>query len=295
MNWQMHVFAVTPDLDHVVFDSPMALTPEALDEENIERTAKEHEGGRLVQKNLYEWSDGTLQLVNILPGNEKVAYGRASGPIVSLAGTEGNAGLPYGDAQRAVSDDGQRIAWTWGNPYTISEPYKGLYVRDMVEEKTVRVGGPEAIYQTMNSEGSEIFYLENGDLYGYDWETGASTDLTAVHLAGESSAGVQELVSDVSEDGSYVYFVATGVLAKGGVSGSYNLYLLHDTGNGWTTAYVATLSKEDDNGLVRAELWGADTLGCEFACFTEWALPGVHVEPVADGLRQQGCAQRRAG
>ncbi len=257
--WQMHVFAVTPDLGHVVFDSPMALTPEALDEENIERTTKEHETARLVQRNLYEWNDGTLQLVNILPGNEKVAYGRASGPIVSLAGTEGNAGLPDGDAQRAVSNDGQRIAWTWGNPYNISEPYKGLYVRDMVEEKTVRVGGPDAIYQTMNSEGSEIFYLENGDLYGYDWETGASTDLTAVHLAGESSAGVQELVSDVSEDGSYVYFVATGVLAEGGVSGSYNLYLLHDTGNGWTTAYVATLSKEDDMDWY-AENFGAPIL-----------------------------------
>ena len=54
----------------------------------------------------------------------------------------------------------------------------------------------------MNSEGSEIFYLENGDLHVYDFETGVDTDLTAAHGAGESSGGVQELVSDVSEDGS---------------------------------------------------------------------------------------------
>ena len=43
---------------------------------------------------------------------------------------------------------------------------------------------------------------------------GHATDLT--RDSGETDGGVQELVSDVSEDGSYVYFVATGVLAGGG-------------------------------------------------------------------------------
>ncbi len=123
-------------------------------------------------------------------------------------------------SQRSVSVDGRRVAWTWGEPYRKEglEIYRGLYVRDMVEERTVRIGGASAEYQTMNSEGSKIFYVENGDLHVYDWGSETDTDLTAKHGAGEPNAGVQPLVSGVSEDGAYVYFVATGVLARVAVS-----------------------------------------------------------------------------
>ena len=147
-----------------------------------------------------------------------------------------------------MSADGRRVAWTWGEPYTPQElgSYRGLFVRDMVEERTVRIGGASAEYQTMNSEGSKIFYVENGDLPVYDWGSETDTDLTAKHGAGEPNAGVQPIVSGVSEDGSYVYFVATGVLASGGVSGQDNLYVLHDTGCGWSTTYIATLAIQDE-------------------------------------------------
>ena len=244
-DWELHFLAATPDLSHVVFKTPLALTPEAPDEEtakgNFENGAYKFE---LVQWNLYEWSNGALQLVNILPDGEaahgltdgEVAHGPAPlYPPVRLAGVQSSGGLPRAGVARAISADGRRIAWTWG----------GLYVRDMVEEKTVKVG-KNADYQMMNSSGSKIFYLENGDLYVYDFETGTETDLTAAHGAGEPNAGVQQLVSDVSEDGSYVYFVATGVLADGGVSGRDNLYVLHDTAEGWTTSLVAVLSTEDE-------------------------------------------------
>jgi NHL repeat/WD40-like Beta Propeller Repeat len=251
--WEMQFLAATPDLGHVVFKTPMALTPEAINEESIQEKVKKHEAqdGAYIQWNLYEWGGGELQLVNILPKNGGVAHGRYPAvPQVRLAGMIDNAaGYPRGGVQRSVSSDGRRVAWAWGEPYTPNgleaKEYRGLYVRDMVEERTVRVGGARAVYQTMNSEGSEIFYLENGDLHVYNFGTGVDTDLTAAHGPGETNGGVQELVSDVSEDGSYVYFVATGVLANGGVSGSDNLYLLHDTGSGWTTTYIASLSSED--------------------------------------------------
>ena len=254
LNWEMHFLEATLDLAHVVFDSPLALTTEATQEETIGgRVQKGEAGSSKTQRNLYEWGSGALQLVNILPETDQdevshtpdeVAHGRA--PIVRLAGAEENSGLPRGSVQRAMSSDGHRVAWMWGEPYNGNEEYRGLYVRDMVEERTVKVGGPHAVYQTMNSEGTRIFYLESGDLYVYDFETGAATDLTPARGSGEASAGVQEVVSDVSEDGSYVYFVATGVLAEGGVGGAYNLYVLHDTGAAWTTAHIATLSPEDD-------------------------------------------------
>jgi DNA-binding beta-propeller fold protein YncE len=241
--WEMHFLAATPDLAHVVFETPMALTGEAIDEESIQNHGALGER----QWNLYEWSGGQLQLVNVLPRNEGVAHGpEPAVPGVRLAGIVDFGGYPRGGAQRYMSNDGRRIAWTWGEPYVTNRSnYRGLYVRDMVEEKTVHVGGKSATYQTMNSDGSKVFFLENGDLYEFDYATGTSTDLTGVHGQGENSAGVQEVVSDVSEDGSYVYFVATGVLANGGVSGDNNLYLLHDTGDSWSITLIATLSADD--------------------------------------------------
>ena len=129
------------------------------------------------QWNLYEWGAGRLGLVNILPGGE-VARGRPEPevPGVRLAGMSDANGYGHGGAQRDVSSDGRRVAWAWGEPFNAEElkSYRGLYVRDMVEEGTKRVGGAHAIYQTMNGEGSKIFYLENEDLYVFDFETETS-------------------------------------------------------------------------------------------------------------------------
>jgi hypothetical protein len=245
--WAMHFLAATPDLSHVLFRTPVALTPAegltpaAIDEESVTKFHGEP------KSNLYEWSEGKLRLVNVLPDGE--ATRDTATPYVRLAGSGGIEGYEQGGSARAMSSNGRLIAWTLGEPGG-AEPfspgeYKGLYVRDMVEEKTVQVGGPDAVFQMMNSDGSKIFYLEKGELYVFEYETGVQTDLTANHGTGESSAGVRRSVSDVSEDGSYVYFIAKGVLADGGMPGENNLYLLHDTDNGWQTTYIATLSQED--------------------------------------------------
>jgi hypothetical protein len=243
--WGMHFVAATPDLSHVLLSSPMALTaahgktPAAIEEESVQKPSFYGEP----QRNLYEWAGGQLQLVNVLPNGEAThGFLAETYSNAGLAGVTFAEGSPHGGGTRAVSNDGRRIAWQW------HESGNGdLYVRDMVEERTVQVGGLKAVFQVMSSDGSKVFYLENGDLYEFDYETGAQTDLTSVHGAGESSAGVQESVSDVSEDGSYVYFVATGALANGGAAGEDNLYLLHDTASGWSTTHIATLSPEDEH------------------------------------------------
>ncbi len=224
----------TPDMNHLIIGSRLALTPGA-----VASTASNE------AENLYEWGAGHLQLVNILPN------GKSSGPIaIGLTNAVLAGHRPDGTVEpaRDVSNDGRRIAWTWGSAYGEESRfggYRGLYVRDMVEEKTVRIGGPAALYQMMSSDGSRIFFLENGELYEFDMETNVQSDLTADHNPGEANADVQEAVSDVSEDGTYVYFVAEGVLARGAVSGEYNLYSSHDENGVWSTRYVATLSGED--------------------------------------------------
>lgn len=264
----MHFLAATPDLKHVVFQSPLALTPEAIGEEH--RGEKQPTGATELQWNLYEWNaeDQTLHLVNIFPKERGVAHEL---PLIRLAAMTSNFGNGRGGAQREMSADGRRIAWTWGMPYEVEGGYKGLFVRDMVEERTLQVGGPGARYQTMSSDGSKIFYLEDGELYEYLWpleaEAGTSIELTANRAPGapgigEEPSSVQESVSDVSENGSYVYFVADGVLANGAENGKPNLYLLREgEGGGWEAPkLIATLSPLDSPSWYSQGLFGAPLL-----------------------------------
>jgi hypothetical protein len=261
-NFQMHVLAVTPDLRHVVFESPFALVEPAISKGEA--------------WNLYEWSAGRIQLVSILPDGS-VATG-AGGQLAAmespvLGGEEepGEKSTPKSGVARAVSSDGRRVAWTWGSAYGAPSQYRGLYVRDMVEGRTVRVGGLGAKLQMINADGSRVFYVEQKDLYEYDYATGTATDLTAAHGQDEPNAGVQQLVLGANEDGSTVYFVANGVLSavpnsRGeratpghcvnatpvvghnsppGVT--CNLYLLHNNGSAWEQPrFITTLSGEDE-------------------------------------------------
>jgi WD40-like Beta Propeller Repeat len=103
-------------------------------------------------------------------------------------------------------------------------------------------GTPE--FQTATTDVSEVFFTENGDLYEYDVEHEQLDRLS-------EAAGVVGSLAGVSEDGSYVYFVANGVLAQGAEPGKCgsefspktecDLYVLH----GGRISLVAVLSGED--------------------------------------------------
>ncbi len=235
----MEFFGATPDLSHVVFGTTEALTPGAVAAPTD--TPLSH-----AEQNLYEWSGGKLQLVNVTPEG-------TSEPGASLGAEE--FGFSRGVTAHAISNDGRWVVWTHGNllPYGPGGGVGGplsLYVRDMVAGKTFLLGGEYPRFETMSADGSKVFFTDTdkgrgGDLYVFDTATGISTDLTANHGVGEANAGVQDAVMGASEDGSYVYFVATGVLASGAVSGADNVYVLHDSQAGWTTKFIATLAAED--------------------------------------------------
>ncbi len=256
----------TPDLSHVVLAStgvPLTSTPEAAEPPP---SPHEGEGGYL-----YEWSAGRLTPVSVLPGGK-------------LAGS---AALGQGrgrNVQRAISSDGSRVVWTAEG----AEP--GLYLRDVARGETIEIAPEEAVsvaghegnaevaFQTASSDGSKIFFTSNGrltpdsgggatneeterDLYECEIVEVAGrlqckrTDLTPL-ISGGEPAGVQGHVLGASEDGSYVYFVANGVLATGATPGhcesalysqgglqgkTCNLYVYHDG----TTKLVAIVSLED--------------------------------------------------
>lgn len=176
----------TSDFTHIVLRSEVGLTSTPGDE-----------GG------LYEWADGQIRLVSVLPESE----GGTPQGIVSL----GHASVGE-DKRNAISSDGSRIFWT-----TI---YGGdLYMRDMVRNETIRIGSGEAAFQIASVDGSRVFFstesgtvLEECDIV----EVGGKLTCEPTQLA----SGLLGAVLGVSEDGSYVYFVSNSQLAPGAVAGA---------------------------------------------------------------------------
>ena len=249
----------SPDLSHVVFsDNGEALTSNA------------HTG-----QNLYAWAGGQLQLVSLLPESE--------GGTAAATPELGSGTFEHSIVRHAVSNDGSRVIWTG----EIRGGDRPLYMRDMTKGETkgepgetIRVDAAQGVtepteaapvFQTASDDGHRVFFTDGNrltadaavsstDLYVFETTNsegeslkGTLADLTADHNVGES-AGVLGVLPGISEEGSYVYLVASGVLSEAenpehekAVSGADNLYVLHDTGAGWTTMFIARLSSEDEN------------------------------------------------
>ncbi len=250
------VLAVTPDFSHILFQSPFALTSNAV-----------KAGGQgSNDSNLYEWSGGRLQLVNVLPEGE-----------ASKGAEFGGGNSSYNT--NAFSSDGSHVVFELEGKNNVP-----LYERDTVTGQTVEVDAPapgvapppaeKAEFDIASADGSKVFFLDeepltrdsqqpplqyyeqvpaDRDLYVYEPGTGSLTDLTVDQNAGEEAA-VQGKVVGVSEDGSIVYFVAQGKLAEGAQAGQDNLYVESETGSSWSAPrLVAVLSAEDKNDWTSLE------------------------------------------
>jgi hypothetical protein len=282
----------TPDASHVVFHSEVALT---LSSEAI--------GG-----GLYEWSGGQLRLVGVLPGPN-------GAPVDARLGREYLT-------RHAISNDGSRVVWTAG-------VFSSLYLRDMAREESILLG-EEAYYETANSEDSRVFFMSSKrltvdstassgpDLYEFELTSGKGeplagklTDLSVDGNMGES-ADVRSVIG-ASEDGSYVYFVANGVLGDGAQHGvakgtceqtsepagqKCNLYMEHydQAAKAWTPpTFIAALSGAD------APSWGSFDLnpdltnmtsrvspsGRYLAFMSERSLTGYDNRDVSSGARDE--------
>ena len=242
---------MSSDGSHVVFSANDKLTPGALPGHN----------------NLYESSDGRLELVSVLPTTGEATSG-------SVFGREefDQGGLNEG-YNHVISSDGSRAFWTASSE--AGSEYRKIYMHELTAAgaRTVQVsasqknngGGPGgtdphgplgAFYDTASIDGNEVFFTScekltndstagptNGnqygqcfrrrsiseglDLYRYETSTGKLTDLSVDPIPGQTASLVNVL--GASEDGSSVYFTAHGALVEGAPSGSsaYNIYLWH--------------------------------------------------------------------
>jgi hypothetical protein len=234
----------TSDLSHIVLDSSVALTLAPIS-----------------GTNLYEWSRGKLALVTVMPGPDGKAEGGGLGTGIDLHAGAGT--------RHAISADGSRVVWT---DRGIGAEV-GLYMRDTVTEETVRLdaaqggsgeGGAAPEFQVASRDGSRVFFTDTQPLTAsavrdnelYECEMAVVAGKLACKLSDLTPGGSAQVLGEipgVSEDGSWVYFAANGVLASGAVQGDCgngaiasaeavcNLYVRH----AGVTSLVAVLSGSD--------------------------------------------------
>jgi len=195
------------DWSHIVLQTYVALTPDAL--EGV--------------ANIYDFSDGELRLVSLLPGDAP-----------SPAGA--NAGSRIVGGANSVSADGARIffaAQEFGAAPLYMRENGTTTVPISASQRATDAGAMAvALFGGAAPDGSFVYFTSeaalteasNGNtdrsLYRYDVESGQLTDLTP------GSEGVAEEILAISEDASYVYFTGGEGLAAGSSPG-LNIYVWH--------------------------------------------------------------------
>ena len=209
-----------------------------------------------VYRNTWEWTRSTEELKQLAtkPGPGQVPFPEGGG----MAG--GNLGqfLAYSDNGsvvlfRAYGLEGPIFAKVNAeHTYEVTKSQRA--VPDPVPQGTPLGAG-------VTPDGSKVLFLSRSeltedantgvkdagaDLYSFDIGTQKLTDLTVDNNPADAATGANVTgVVGSSHDASYIYFVATGNLAKGAVSGEPNLYVLHNgeirfvtTGSGLARFYA---------------------------------------------------------
>jgi hypothetical protein len=205
---------------------------------------------------LFQWSPGEgAELVSVLlngnPSTVAATFG-AGAPAL-------NCNMEEAKVRHAVSADGSRIFWKYSG--TTGGAFQPLLAR-IDGEATIQIDAPntgtagkggEGVYEDASVDGSKVFFtttkpltsapttLGARDLFLYDFGQPAGERLTNLSANAGEAAGVQRVIG-TSEDGSYAYFVADGVLAPGGIAGKANLYAWH-AGDGIRHVLTADLGE----------------------------------------------------
>jgi hypothetical protein len=225
--------AGTPDLMHILIGSREQLTATPV---KVGRIKAGQDPAGLPEPAVYEWYGGSLRLVNIMPGQSE--------------GGGAEVAWRHGNHEHLLSVEG-RFAILEG--VSDEQATNTLYLRDLAKEETISLGS-EGQYETANSRDTRVFFLSHGqtpnsspgtDLYECAVVEEAGRDkceLTDLTPETNSQASGVMSVLGASEDGSYVYFVASGTLAPGAVAGAPNVYVRHEG----TTTFIAEISSRDD-------------------------------------------------
>jgi hypothetical protein len=200
--------AATPNLERMLFESPLNLTDEATGS----------------SQKLYQWDEATdtVTLQGILPDGS---------PAVDSAAGGGHGAYPH---LRAISEDGSKVCFT-----VLTGRVTDVYMR-VDGTSTIKLNRSEARspdppqsarYQTASKNGERVFFTTTerltddtpvdgiSKLYMYD-ATRSDTDsnLTFINVDNEpndSASGGAQSIAGASDDGHTIYFTAGGQLVAG--------------------------------------------------------------------------------
>jgi hypothetical protein len=190
----------------------------------------------------YEVIDGTLSFIGILPGGALAEHGSWPGGGVGV-GQERNV-------HNAISSDGSRVFFTAQLEKAGGALYSKLYMREN-NTSTIDVSASsspsDTNFMTATPDESKVFFTEGGDLYECEViEAAGQLKCNFTNLAPGANV-LPSSLAGASDDGSYLYFAATGKLAPGAISGQPNLYVLHNNGSAWEAPkLIATLAIPTD-------------------------------------------------
>jgi DNA-binding beta-propeller fold protein YncE len=185
--------------------------------------------GGASENNLYEWENGTVRLVNVLPGNVKTIPDSAFGSGKELESNQESAPV----VTNAISRDGSHVFWS--NTATGQ-----VYVR--IDGESTKIIPDSGRFLTASTDGQKVLF---SDGHIYNLEAKSDTDITSGNGGFVGTLGT-------SEDLARIYFVDTGVLTTqkngfgaGAQPNANNLYTYDSATR--TVEYIATLAIDDNH------------------------------------------------
>jgi hypothetical protein len=294
---------VSTDLSHVVFQSGANLTEKATGEEEQKTHIYEWAAGKLSQLDIspagtqfehFDTVGAPGHSGNPREGDPWHAVSADGQRVFFTAGEgKGNEGTSVGqlyvreDPMGPVEDcsvsgdactvEVSKSQKTNGTGPDGTDPNSyGEYFAGSGKFEIIPGGPPMPVYyRGANEAGTRVFFTSRAELtndaytgpkdnsanlYEYNVETGTLTDLTVDNA--EDGAAVLGLAT-ASEDGSYLYFVANGVLASGAKQGNCkmeenevltgehtcSLYVDHYSGGKWEIKFITMLTGGDHSTL----------------------------------------------
>lgn len=151
-------------------------------------------------------------------------YDRAIGGETKVVSLLPNDVIPATSARYiAASEDGTAVVFMIGET---------MYER-LDNSTTVEIAGEEPTFEGISTDGTKVFYLSGGNIFGFDVLSETTTPI---------GSGGEATVVNVSADGSHVYFSSPQQLVDSeGLAGARNLYVW----NGTDVRFIATLSDAD--------------------------------------------------
>ncbi|HEY2768412.1 MAG TPA: hypothetical protein VGI76_09145 [Solirubrobacteraceae bacterium] len=273
-NREIAVAGVSADYKHVFFETNANLTAEA-------------SGLSTEFPKAYEWDEGAVRLVGILPNGtpaEGSIPGRGAGsgktPTISVQETW-NFNSISRDGSRAIFETVPFGYFQNRDAPPSSNPIMGeLYMR-VNHAETIKLnsselsGGPDpngpqpAMFEAATPDDSQVFFITSENLtdessgyppvqklYRYEVSAPAGHHLTLISVdAGSLStvgADIAQYVVGLTDDGSYVYFVGEAELLPGlppsSLLDSRRLYVWHEG----TVRYIASHNEDHGDWVLRA-------------------------------------------